>query len=112
MLDENNVRKGFFEHNQFSKVRDHLPEYLKGFVTIAYNKGWRLDEIECLTWEQVDRKLGIIRLEPGGGQVIGMGIEVENGDNLITVNRAGINKQAGVCINSRASVRRPLNFGI
>ena len=65
MLDENNVRKGFFEYNQFLKVRDHLPEYLRGFVTIAYNKGWRLDEIETLAWEQVDRKLGIIRLEPG-----------------------------------------------
>jgi len=65
MLDENNVRKGFFEYSQFLKVREYLPEYLRGFVTIAYNKGWRLDEIETLTWEQVDRKLGIIRLEPG-----------------------------------------------
>jgi integrase len=65
MLDENNVRKGFFEHNQFLAVRAALPEYLRGFVTIAYKEGWRLDEIETLTWNQVDRKLGIIRLEPG-----------------------------------------------
>lgn len=65
MLDENNVRKGFFEFDQFLKIREHLPEYLRGFVTIAYNKGWRLEEIETLTWEQIDRKLGIIRLEPG-----------------------------------------------
>ena len=65
MLDENNVRKGFFEHDQFIAVRAKLPEYLKGFVTIAYKEGWRLDEIETLTWDQVDRKLGIIRLEPG-----------------------------------------------
>jgi integrase len=65
MLDENNVRKGFFEHDQFLAVRAALPEYLRGFVTIAYKEGWRLDEIETLTWDQVDRKLGIIRLEPG-----------------------------------------------
>ena len=65
MLDENNVRKGFFEHDQFIAVRAELPEYLKGFVTIAYKEGWRLDEIETLTWDQIDRKLGIIRLEPG-----------------------------------------------
>jgi len=65
MLDENNVRKGFFEHDQFIAVRAALPDYLRGFVTIAYKEGWRLDEIETLTWDQVDRKLGIIRLEPG-----------------------------------------------
>lgn len=65
MLDENNVRKGFFEHDQFLAVRAALPKYLRGFVTIGYKEGWRLDEIETLTWDQVDRKLGIIRLEPG-----------------------------------------------
>ena len=65
MLDENNIRKGFFEHDQFLAVRAALPEYLRGFVTIAYKEGWRLDEIETLSWDQVDRKLGIIRLEPG-----------------------------------------------
>jgi len=65
MLDENNVRKGFFEHDQFLAVRVELPKYLKNFVTIAYKEGWRLDEIETLTWDQVDRNLGIIRLEPG-----------------------------------------------
>jgi len=65
MLAENNVRKGFFEHDQFIAVRSALPKYLRNFVTIAYKEGWRLEEIEALTWDQVDRKLGIIRLEPG-----------------------------------------------
>ena len=49
MLDENNVRKGFFEHDQFLAVRSELPEYLRNFVTVAYKEGWRLDEIETLT---------------------------------------------------------------
>ena len=49
MLKENNVRKGFFEHAEFVALRDHLPDYLKGFVTFAYKKGWRVSEITGLT---------------------------------------------------------------
>ena len=65
MLKENNVRKGFFEHSDFLGLRDALPDYLRGFVTFAYRTGWRLEEIESLTWAQVDRNQGIVRLEPG-----------------------------------------------
>ena len=42
MLEENNVRKGFFEHGEFLALRDALPSYMKGFVTFAYKSGWRL----------------------------------------------------------------------
>jgi len=65
MLKENNVRKGFFEHGDFLALRDALPEYLKGFATFGYKTGWRKAEIETLTWSQVDREQGIVRLEPG-----------------------------------------------
>jgi integrase len=65
MLKENNVRKGFFEHAEFVALRNELPEYLKGFVTFAYKTGWRFSEISGLTWSQVDRDNGIVRLEPG-----------------------------------------------
>jgi integrase len=65
MLKENNVRKGFFEHDQFLALRDHLPEYLKGFVTFAYKTGWRISEISELTWQQLDREQGIVRIEAG-----------------------------------------------
>lgn len=65
MLKENNTRKGFFEHDQFVAVRDALPSYLKGFITFAYKTGWRFSEITGLTWSQVDRKQGIVRLEAG-----------------------------------------------
>ncbi len=64
-LKERNTRKGFFEHWEFLSLREALPEYLKGFVTFAYRCGWRLDEIARLTWSQVDRDLGIVRLEVG-----------------------------------------------
>ena len=65
MLKENNVRKGFFEHAEFIALRAELPDHLKGFVTFAYKTGWRVSEIEDLTWNQVDRNNGIVRLETG-----------------------------------------------
>jgi integrase len=65
MLKENNARKGFFEHDQFEMVRDALPSFLRGFVTFAYKTGWRVSEIRGLTWNQVDRNQGIVRLEVG-----------------------------------------------
>jgi len=65
MLKENNIRKGFFEHAEFVALRDALPDYLKSFVTFAYKTGWRVSEITDLTWNQVDRDNGIVRLEVG-----------------------------------------------
>ena len=65
MLKESNVRKGFFEHGDFLALRNFLPHYLKGFVTFAYKTGWRVSEIEGLTWSQVDLVNGIVRLEVG-----------------------------------------------
>ena len=65
MLRENNVRKGFFEHEDFIKLREALPEHLRGFITFAYRTGWRLGEISELTWDKVDLKQGVVRLDPG-----------------------------------------------
>ncbi len=65
MLKENNTRKGFFEHGEFIALRNALPPYLKGFVTFGYKTGWRVSEIIGLTWRQVDRINGIVRLEVG-----------------------------------------------
>jgi integrase len=64
-LEENNVRKGFFEYGNFLALRGELPDYLKGFATFAYKTGWRVSEITGLTWDQVDRGQGIVRLEVG-----------------------------------------------
>ncbi len=63
MLKENNIRKGFFEHGDFIALRNALPSHLKGFVTFAYKTGWRVSEIENLTWNQVDLDQGIVRIE-------------------------------------------------
>ncbi len=65
MLKESNVRKGFFEHGQFQAIKNALPEELKPLATFAYHTGWRKGEILKLTWDKVDMKQGIVRLDPG-----------------------------------------------
>ena len=65
MLQENNTRKGFFEHGDFIALRNALPSYLKGFATFGYRTGWRFSEITGLTWSQVDLDNSIVRLEVG-----------------------------------------------
>ena len=65
MVQENNVRKGFFEHGDFLKLRDGMPDHLKGFITFAYKTGWRLSEITGLTWDKVDFNQRVVRLDPG-----------------------------------------------
>ena len=66
MLREDNVRRGFFEPEQFAAVRDRLPEALQPLVTFAYLTGWRLrSEVLPLEWRQVDWDGRVVRLEPG-----------------------------------------------
>jgi len=65
MLKESNIRKGFFEHHEFLAPRDALPFHLKPVVTFAYHTGWRRSAILKLTWDKVDLRQGIVRLDPG-----------------------------------------------
>jgi len=65
MMKQNNTRKGFFEHNEFLRLRDALPEYLKNFATFAYKTGLRISEISGLTRKQADLVQGVIRIETG-----------------------------------------------
>jgi integrase len=69
MLQENNVRTGFFEREQFESVRAHLPEALRPVVTFAYVTGWRItSEVLPLQWRNVDFKAGEageVRLDAG-----------------------------------------------
>jgi integrase len=65
MLKERNTRKGFIEHATYLDLLKALPGYLRPFVAFAYLTGWRRSEISSLTWAQVDRVQGVVRLEPG-----------------------------------------------
>jgi integrase len=66
LLEEDNVRRGLFEPEQYRSVLKHLPEELQPVVTFAYITGWRLaDEVLPLEWRQVDVAGGEVRLDAG-----------------------------------------------
>lgn len=62
LLELHNVRRGFFEKAEFEEVVKHLPDPIADMARFAYLTGWRKGEIVTLTWEQVDRKAGEVRL--------------------------------------------------
>lgn len=65
-LAEDNVREGFFEHDEFLALRGAAPDFLKVPLTIAYYTGMRLREIigvNGLQWDQhVDFRNNCLRL--------------------------------------------------
>jgi integrase len=65
MLEEKNVRKGFFEHDEYLRLLDNLAPELGAILTFGYHTGCRRGEILALCWHQVDFKEGVIRLDPG-----------------------------------------------
>jgi len=62
VLTENNTRQGFFERPDLEAVVPALPAYLQDFTRFAYLTGWRKGKIISLTWTDVDRDTGAIRL--------------------------------------------------
>jgi integrase len=67
-LTINNVRQGFFEENDFIRVRHLLREDYQVAVTIAKVYGWRMQsEFLSLEWRHVDLHptVGTLRLDPG-----------------------------------------------
>jgi len=66
MLREDNVRRGFFEREQFDAVCRHLPACLQAVVSFAHVTGWRIrSEVLPLEWRQVHFAAGTVRLDPG-----------------------------------------------
>ncbi len=64
-LETNNVRKGFFEHEEYLAIREALPEHYRPILTFAYYTGCRKGEILKLQWSQVDLDERVVRLEVG-----------------------------------------------
>src|SRR5512139_3074316 len=63
MLPEKNVRKGFFEYNEYVAVRDNAGEHFRPVVIWGYHTGCRISEILNLPLEKVDPIQGIARFE-------------------------------------------------
>ena len=65
-LDEDNVRTGFFEREEFDSVREHLPGHLQCLFGVAYITGWRVrSELVTRRWSNLDLRAGWLRIEPG-----------------------------------------------
>ena len=66
LLQEHNVRKGFFEPEQAASLQRHLPAHMRGIAAFALVTGWRTpSEVLPLEWRQVDMKAGEVRLDVG-----------------------------------------------
>ena len=65
MLEEDNVRTGFFEEHERQAVLRTLPADLAALARFLSLTSWRIGEALSLTWAQVDFSAGTIRLEPG-----------------------------------------------
>lgn len=64
-LQENPPREGFFEHDEYLRVRAQAPASYQDVLDFAYYSGWRRNEILQLTWDEVDLRGSVIRLPAG-----------------------------------------------
>lgn len=62
LSERGNVRRGFFEVNEFEAVAAKLPAHIGDFARFGYFTGWRRSEIAGLTWDQIDHAAHEVRL--------------------------------------------------
>jgi integrase len=62
-FEEHNIRDRILTAEEFQRMLDASPEYLKPILHCAYYTGMRRGELLALTWDKVDLKAGFIRLK-------------------------------------------------
>ena len=62
-LEEDNIRQGFLEQNQYLALLEEIPDHLKVVLVVGYHCGNRLGELRKLQWPQVDLEALEIRIE-------------------------------------------------
>ena len=63
---ERNVRQGFVDDTQYSKLAQACPTvWLRAMLAVGYTFGWRVGELTSLRVRQVDLAARTVRLEPG-----------------------------------------------
>jgi integrase len=53
MLPVNNIRTGFLSIEDYSKLLEHLPGYLRPLLVVGYHAGNRRSELTSLRWQDV-----------------------------------------------------------
>ena len=79
MLAEHNVRKGFFELDQFRAILKHLPGVYHALFELAYITGWRVrSELLTRQWRHVEfNGKGWLRIDPGEAKDASSGREFQ-----------------------------------
>lgn len=62
LINPKNARQGFVDEETFWRLHGGLPSVEAAVALFAYRSAWRRDEVESLTWEQVDLKMREARL--------------------------------------------------
>lgn len=62
-LEEDNVRQGFLEPEQYERLLGFLPQRLKALFVCAYHVGTRKGELRKIRIDQVDFDANVIRVE-------------------------------------------------
>jgi integrase len=62
-FDEHNIRDRILTAEEFHRMLDASPDYLRPILQCAYYTGMRRGEVLALTWDKVDFKAGFIRLK-------------------------------------------------